>query len=79
MAKINKEEIVKKILIEIKPEIKSILNKEKINLITDGLLDSMDIIRIIAEIDRINKKKIDLSKVHNVTFSSVEMIAKLIK
>ncbi|RZO49587.1 MAG: hypothetical protein EVA76_01330 [Candidatus Pelagibacterales bacterium] len=78
MTKINKKEIVKKILIEIKPEIKSSLNNNKINLINDGIIDSFDIIRIIHEIDKINKRKIDPKNVHNVSFSSIENIAKLL-
>ena len=79
MAKMDKKEIVKKILIEIKPEIKSAINKKKINLINAGLIDSFDIIRIMHEIQKINKRKIDPKKVHNITFSTIDNIAKLLR
>ena len=54
MDEIDKKEIIKKIVIKIKPEIKSVINNKKINLTNTGLIDSFDIIRIIVEINKIN-------------------------
>jgi len=79
MEKIDNKEIVKKILIEIKPEIKSVINNKKINFIRDGLIDSFDIVRIIVEIDKIKKKEINPNKVHKSTFSTIETISKLLR
>ena len=78
MVTMDKKEIVKKILVEIKPEIKSVINKKNINLINTGLIDSFDIIRIIHEIQKITKRKIDPKKVfpngrHIHLASGVEM------
>jgi len=78
MNQTNKEKIVKKILIKVKPEIKSIINKKKINLLDDGFIDSFDILRIIVEIEKI-QKKIDAKKVHRKTFSTIGKITKLLK
>ena len=78
MNKIDKKKIVSEILIKIKPEIKSIINNKKINLINDGLIDSFDIIRIIVEISKIKKKKINPNKVDKNTFATIEKIVKLL-
>ena len=78
MDKIDKKKIVKKILIKIRPEIKSIINNKKINLISSGLIDSFDIIGIIVEINKIKKKEIDPSKVRKSAFSTINEIAKLL-
>ena len=71
MDKIDKKKIVKRILIKIKPEIKSVINNRKINLINSGLIDSFDIIRIIVEINKIKKKEIDPSKVNKSTLLTI--------
>jgi|ETNmetMinimDraft_33_1059910.scaffolds.fasta_scaffold56073_2 acyl carrier protein len=78
MNKIDKKKIVSKILIKIKPEIRSVLNKKKVNFLNDGIIDSFDIVRIIAEISKIKKKKINPNKVNRKTFSTVEEIIKLL-
>ena len=78
MDKIDKKKIVEKILMKIKPEIKSSINNKKINLINDGLIDSFDIVRIIVEISKIKKKEINPNKVHISTFSTIEQISKLL-
>ena len=78
MDKIDKRKIVKKILIKIRPEIKSIINNKKINLINSGLIDSFDIIGIIVEINKIKKKEIDPNKVRKSAFSTINQIAKLL-
>jgi len=78
MNKIDKKKIVSKILIKIKPEIKSVLNKRKVNFVNDGIIDSFDIVRIIFEINKIKKKEINPNKVNRNTFSTVEKITKLL-
>ena len=78
MNKIDEKKIVKKILIKIIPEIKSVINNKKINLINSGLIDSFDIIRIIVEINKIKKKEVDPNKVHKRTFSTIEKMSKLL-
>ena len=55
-----------------------VLNK-KINLVADGFIDSFDIIQIIIEIEKINKKKINMAKVNREAFSSVNNILKFFK
>ena len=52
-----KKSDIKKILIKINPKIKSYIDIKKINLTDNGLLDSLMIIRFIAEIESITKKK----------------------
>ena len=78
MDEIDKKEIIKKIVIKIKPEIKSVINNKKINLTNTGLIDSFDIIRIIVEINKIKKKEVDPNKVHKRTFSTIEKMSKLL-
>ena len=78
LKKITSKEI-KNFLIKIKPGIKSNLNNKKINLVADGFIDSFDIIQIIIEIEKINKKKINMAKVNREAFSSVNNILKFFK
>ena len=52
-----KKNHIKKILIKINPKIKSYINNKKVNLTNNGLLDSLMIIKFIAEIESISKKK----------------------
>ncbi len=52
----DKENLLKKILKKIKPNIK-IKGSSNISLVNEGELDSFDIIQIILEIEKINKKK----------------------
>ena len=78
MLKKNKENWIKKILIKINPEIKNQL-KKKINFVDTGYLDSLMIIRLLYEIEKINKKKINPSKLKREQFSSIEAISKLLR
>ncbi len=78
MLKKSKENWIKKILIKINPEIKNHLDKN-INFIDDGYLDSLIIIRLLYEIEKKNKRKINPSKLKREQFSSLENISKLIK
>ena len=52
-----KKNHIKKILIKINPKIKTYIEKKNISLTDNGLLDSLAIIRFIAEIESITKKK----------------------
>ena len=73
MLKKSKENWIKKILIKINPEIKNHLDKN-INFIDDGYLDSLIIIRLLYEIEKKNKRKINPSKLKREQFSSLENI-----
>ena len=68
-----------KILIKINPEIKNFLKKKNFNFIDKGYLDSLMIIRLLYEIEKKNKKKINPSKLKRERFSSIENILKLLK
>jgi acyl carrier protein len=78
MLKKNKENWIKKILIKINPEIKDQF-KKKINFIDSGYLDSLMIIRLLYEVEKKNKKKINPSKLKREQFSSIEAISKLLR
>jgi acyl carrier protein len=78
MLKKNKENWIKKILIKINPEIKDQL-KKKINFVDNGYLDSLMIIRLLYEVEKKNKKKINPSKLKREQFSSIEAISKLLR
>ena len=52
-----KKSDIKNILIKLNPKVKSYINIKKINLTDNGLLDSLMIINLIAEIESITKKK----------------------
>ena len=69
-----KKSDIKKILIKINPKIKSYIDIKKINLTDNGLLDSLMIIRLIAEIESITKKKVKIGKVDRKTFSNMDSI-----
>lgn len=69
-----KKSDIKKILIKINPKIKSYIDIKKINLTDNGLLDSLMIIRLIAEIESIRKKKVKIGKVDRKTFSNMDSI-----
>ena len=73
-----KKSDIKKILIKINPKIKSYIDIKKINLIDNGLLDSLMIIRLIAEIESITKKKVKIGKVDRKTFSNMDSIIKFL-
>ena len=72
-------EWVVKILININPEIKNIIKKKNYNLVNDGYVDSLMILRLLFEIEKKFKKKINSSKINRENFYSVENIVRLIK
>ena len=74
----NKEEILKRILTKVRPEIKFKNIGKKIKLVNDGILDSLDIIQLISEIEKISKKKIDPNKLSRNTFTNFKSMLKLI-
>ena len=65
-----------KILIKINPKIKPYINKKNINLIDNGLLDSLMIIILIQEIQNITRKKIKISVVNRGSFANIDNIQK---
>lgn len=65
-----------KILIKINPKIKPYINKKNINLIDNGLLDSLMIINLIQEIQNITRKKIKISEVNRRSFANIDNILK---
>lgn len=71
-----KKQIVK-VLIQIKKEIEPNLNSS--TLITDGLLDSLDIMNLIMELENEFEIEIDPEDVLSENFESVEAIAALIE
>ena len=73
-----KKNHIKKILIKINPKIKTYIEKKNISLTDNGLLDSLAIIRFIAEIESITKKKINIGKIERKTFSNIDSIRKFL-
>lgn len=53
--KINVE-VIKSIIIKIRPNLKKKLSLDK-NLLMEGLIDSFDVIQIITELEKLTKKK----------------------
>ena len=70
--KINKWLV--KTLTDINPEIKKIIYKKNFNLLNNGMLDSLMIVRLVYQIEKKIKKKINISKVKREVFFSVETI-----
>ena len=58
----NKEDLLKKILKKVKPDL-NVKNSKNLSFVNDGDLDSFNIIQIILEIEKINKKKINPNKI----------------
>ena len=73
----NKEDLLKKILKKVKPDLK-VKNSKKVSFVNDGDLDSFNIIQIILEIEKINKKKINPNKIGRNTFKNFKSILSLI-
>ena len=69
---------IKKILIKINPKIKSYIDNKKIDFTRDGLLDSMMLIRLVAKLESITKKKDKISKIDKKTFSNIDNIIKFL-
>lgn len=78
MAKNNKAWLIQT-LIKINPDIKKQLNKKEFNLIDNGYLDSLMILRLLFEIEKKNKIKINPSKLKREKFSSIERMLKLLQ
>ena len=66
---------IEKILIKLNPKIKN----KKINLVDNGLLDSFMIIKLILEVEKITKKKFNISKLDRNNFQNLEKIHKIFK
>ena len=66
---------IEKILIKLNPKIKN----KKINLVDNGLLDSFMIIKLILEVEKITKKKFNISKLDRNNFQNLEKIYKIFK
>tara|TARA_Y100000816_G_scaffold267124_1_gene228239 strand:- start:333 stop:563 length:231 start_codon:yes stop_codon:yes gene_type:complete len=65
-------------LIEINPKIKKVIKKKNFNLIDNGFLDSLLIIRFIYKIESITKKKIKIGKIKRDSFSNLNKIYKIL-
>ena len=69
MKNINKIKwIEKKTLKKINPELKNVISKKNINLVEDGYIDSLMILRLIFEIEKKTKKKINVSRIDREIF-----------
>ena len=69
--------VIKSIIIKIRPNLKKKLSLDK-NLLMEGLIDSFDVIQIITELEKLTKKKINLSKITKKNFSSPKNILKFL-
>ena len=58
---------------------KKFINKKNIHFLNDNILDSFDIMQLILEIEKINKKKINPNKIGKDTFKNFDSILSLIK
>ena len=74
----KKEDLLRKILKKVKPNL-NIRNSIDYSFVNDGDLDSLNIIQIIFEIEKINKKKINPNKIGRNTFKNFKSILSLIK
>ena len=75
----NKIKWIEKTLIKINPEIKSFVKKKNVNLVESGLLDSLMILRLLFEIEKKNKIKINTHKLDRENFFNIQSIVKLVK
>ena len=67
MKNINKIKWIEKTLKKINPELKNVISKKNINLVEDGYIDSLMILRLIFEIEK-KKKKINVSRIDREIF-----------
>tara|TARA_B110000114_G_C14754252_1_gene262264 strand:- start:66 stop:302 length:237 start_codon:yes stop_codon:yes gene_type:complete len=74
----EKENLLKKILKKVKPNM-NVNDSSSASFVNNGDLDSFNIIQIILEIEKINKKKINPNKVGRNTFKNFKSILPLIK
>ena len=77
MLKNKKKNQIEKILFKVKPILKKKINDNTLNLINDGILDSFDILKIILELEKLYKKKINMSKISRKDFYNIKSIMKL--
>lgn len=78
-SKIEKEKWITEILIKINPELKNFIKKKKFDFIDSGLIDSLMIIKLLFEIEKKNKKRINASKIKPESFRDINNIIKLLK
>ena len=55
-----------------------VIVKKNYDFMKDDYLDSFDIINILVEIEKKSKKKINMSKVSEKSFSNIKSISKLL-
>lgn len=75
--KMENKELVKKILMQVKKEIEPMLDSA--SLVSDGILDSLDIMNLIIELENGFDIEIDPEDVLAENFDSVEAIIALIE
>ena len=73
----NLNELVSKILVEVKKEVAPQLGST--SLVSDGILDSLDIMNLIMELESKFDIEIDPEDVLSENFESVEAIAALVE
>jgi len=73
------KKLLRNLLLKINPKLKNIIDKTNINLVNDGHIDSILIIKIIYEIENLTKTKIKLSKISKNDFKNINSIYKLFK
>ena len=72
-----KEKIVENILKKLKPDLSNEIKKKNYDFMKDDYLDSFDIINILVEIEKKSKKKINMSKVSQKSFSNIKKVLSL--
>ena len=75
----EKKNLLLKILKKNKKNDYNKIIKYKGNLLDDNILDSFDIIEIIAELERITGKKINPNKITKKYFQNIENMTMIIK
>ncbi len=73
----NTKENIGKVLVELKSAIKPHLERK--DLVTDGILDSLDIMRLITELENNFEIEIDPEDIISDNFESVDAISALIQ
>lgn len=73
----NMKECVSKVLMNVKEEMASHLDSTR--LVSDGILDSLDIMNLIVELESEFDIEIDPEDVLSENFESVEVIAALVE
>lgn len=70
------EEVINRILLEIRPEINF---KESEDFLSDGFLDSFDIVMLVTELDKAFQISIEGTEVIPENFQNIESIEKLLQ